>query len=69
MIITCLNIINPEASKDGTCILNATLYYSDDCYDKIFNETNYLKMEEKITHRVLYKLSTAACQSTPNLLA
>ena len=59
MIITCLNIINPEASKDGTCILNATLYYSDDCYDKIFNETNYLKMEEKIQNKIIEHIENA----------
>ncbi len=53
MIVTCLNVLNPEASKEGTCILNATLYYSGDCYDKIFNETNYIKLEEKIQNKII----------------
>ena len=59
MIITCLNAINPEASKDETCILNATLYYSGDCYDKIFNETNYLKVEEKIQNKIIDQIENA----------
>lgn len=59
MIITCLNTINKEASKEGTCILNATLYYSEDCYDKILNETNYLKIEEKIQNKMIDKIEEA----------
>ena len=59
MIVTCLNILNPEASKEGTCILNATLYYSGDCYDKIFNETNYIKLEEKIQNKIIDHIESA----------
>lgn len=59
MIVTCLNVLNPEASKEGTCILNATLYYSGDCYDKIFNETNYIKLEEKIQNKIIDHIESA----------
>lgn len=59
MILTCLNVINKEASKEGTCILNATLYYSGDCYDKIFNDNNCFKIEEKIQNKIIDTIETA----------
>lgn len=53
MIVTCLNTINKDASKEGTCILNITLYCSNDCFDNKINEINYYKFEEKLINKMI----------------
>lgn len=53
IIATCINNVNPEASPSGTCILNLTALYFDNCWDKILNEENYYTYKERVAYRLI----------------
>ena len=53
-IFLCYNIVNPNASPEGTCIVSFTTFYSDDCWGG-FEPENYVKIKNEIAEGIIDK--------------
>lgn len=52
-IAICHNVANPNASKEGTCILSLNTLYFDDCYTLSLNEDNLYSLKEEVANGLI----------------
>ena len=53
-IFLCYNVVNPNASPEGTCIVSFTTFYADDCWGGIEPE-DYVKMKNEVAEGIIDK--------------
>ncbi len=50
--VACVNIVNPDASPKGTCMLTITTLYGENAWDEV-NAENYFKTKNAIASRMI----------------
>lgn len=58
-VVTIKNKVIPECSPKGTCIINFSTYYFDNCYDEEISSINKYQLEEKMAHNLIKSFEDA----------